>query len=165
MSERPDIPSRPTVYKGTKMRSRLEADYAAHMDRNGEAWEYEPTCFASDDGQWLPDFRVGKNRVLVEVKSAHLLERDEDEDSITFSDRIDVILKRMTIAWQSEPNAPLQLVFWSYGAVGAELAIIGHQSIPWMTFGSGLLNFPMAWLGMGQDAILMGPPPAKDSAA
>ena len=22
------------------------------------AWEYEPTCFAGPDGQWLPDFRV-----------------------------------------------------------------------------------------------------------
>ena len=51
---------RPTVYKGIEMRSRLEADYAAHLDRSGVKWEYEPTCFAGPKGQWLPDFRHHK---------------------------------------------------------------------------------------------------------
>lgn len=50
--------ARPTVYKGVKMRSRLEAGYAAWLDGCGFAWEYEPCAFATEDGQYLPDFMV-----------------------------------------------------------------------------------------------------------
>lgn len=49
---------RQTFYKGVKMRSRLEATAAALFDRFGAAWQYEPMCFASEAGQYLPDFRV-----------------------------------------------------------------------------------------------------------
>jgi hypothetical protein len=47
---------RATLYKGTRMRSRLEADYAAYLDDMEQSWEYEPICFASGSTQWLPDF-------------------------------------------------------------------------------------------------------------
>lgn len=50
--------ARPTVYKGIKMRSRLEARYAAFLDGYGIHWEYEPDCFADETGQYLPDFRI-----------------------------------------------------------------------------------------------------------
>ena len=49
---------RPTVYRGVQMRSRLEARYAAAMDYLGWEWIYEPGAFASQDGQYLPDFKV-----------------------------------------------------------------------------------------------------------
>ena len=160
------IKARPTLYKGIQMRSRLEADYAAHLDRNGETWEYEASCFASDGGQWLPDFRVGETRTLQEVKSAHLLEREEGENlGLAVIDRIDKILKRMTIAWQSEPDAWLELIFWSYGATDPVLTVLGHQTRPWVAFGGGLLTFPLAWLGMGQDVTLIAPLLAKNPAA
>jgi len=50
--------ARPTIYRGVAMRSRLEARYAAVMDERGDAWIYEPRCFASSEGQYLPDFGV-----------------------------------------------------------------------------------------------------------
>jgi hypothetical protein len=54
----PTIKARPTVYNGIKMRSRLEAGFAAWLDQNQFDWEYEPCAFASEDGQYLPDFRL-----------------------------------------------------------------------------------------------------------
>jgi len=56
----------PTVYNGIRMRSRLEAKYAAFFDRLGWAWEYEPIDL---DG-YIPDFIVdpGSELILFEVK-------------------------------------------------------------------------------------------------
>jgi hypothetical protein len=53
------IKARPTVYKGIKMRSRLEAAFAQELDaRDLEfGWKYEPECFADESGQYLPDFQ------------------------------------------------------------------------------------------------------------
>ena len=55
-----------TEYGGTTFRSQLEARWAAHFDRRGIAWEYEPARF---DG-WMPDFRLvlGDVEVYAEVK-------------------------------------------------------------------------------------------------
>lgn len=50
--------ARPTTYAGVKMRSRLEAGFAQWLDRAHLAWSYEPRCYASKKGQWLPDFEV-----------------------------------------------------------------------------------------------------------
>jgi hypothetical protein len=51
------------------MRSRLEARWAAGFDRGKIPWSYEPDCFASEHGEYLPDFALGKNRrFYVEVK-------------------------------------------------------------------------------------------------
>lgn len=147
-------PGRPTTYNGIQMRSRLEADYAAWMDRVGRKWEYEPVCFASSDGQWLPDFRAGKARVLQEVKSAHLLEQEEGEGPVDVINRIDVILQRMTIAWASEPDAWLELIFWAYGACEPTLSIAGRRDDVWQASGNGLPTFPLLWAGMGQVVTL-----------
>lgn len=84
-ADRPTIiPARPTTYRGTRMRSRLEAGFAMWLDQMGFTWAYEPECFATERGQWLPDFRVdvgcvwhdiegqlrSARRVYVEVKPA-----------------------------------------------------------------------------------------------
>ena len=53
--------ARSTTYKGVRMRSRLEAAYAEQFDAFGWRWEYEPQCFASSAGQYLPDFRLTLN--------------------------------------------------------------------------------------------------------
>lgn len=71
-----DFKARPTTYKGIQMRSRLEAGYAMWLDETGIGWEYEPVCFASEQGQYLPDFRIdvpihpfeGECTVYIEVK-------------------------------------------------------------------------------------------------
>jgi hypothetical protein len=63
---------RATTYAGIKMRSRLEAAWAEQFDAMGWPWRYEPECFASPDGQYLPDFLVSipgyAAHVYVEVK-------------------------------------------------------------------------------------------------
>lgn len=63
--------ARPTSYRGTSMRSRLEATFAQALDAAGIAWEYEPLALAGRAGQWLPDFRIASSdgsRVYVEVR-------------------------------------------------------------------------------------------------
>jgi hypothetical protein len=52
------IPARPTVYRGIQMRSRLEAGFAAWLDRRQFTWGYEPRCFATATRQYLPDFVI-----------------------------------------------------------------------------------------------------------
>lgn len=150
--KRPNIPARQTVYKGIKMRSRLEADYASALDRDGQPWEYEPTCFAGPDGQWLPDFRLGDHPTYVELKPAYLIEWDTDS-WLEVYDRVDEILRRMTVAWLSEPKTALQLVFWTYGLdqVQAPLSILGIPGGPgWLAYTPSTLDLPLLWPGMGQ---------------
>lgn len=69
------LQARPTTYRGIRMRSRLEARFAAELDRTGGVtWEYEPRAFADENGQYLPDFRVVQHDppfrapIYVEVK-------------------------------------------------------------------------------------------------
>lgn len=120
--------SRPTLYRGIQMRSRLEADFAAYLDvKHPGRWEYEPTCFAGPQGQWLPDFRIGAPGTgqYVEVKPLSLL---RDQPGYSPYDGIDEILRKMEIARLSEPECSLVLVFWEWGnastAAGTE---------PWKT--------------------------------
>lgn len=56
----------PTTYRGRRMRSRLEARWAAMFDSLGWVWEYEPM----DLRGWIPDFLVHfqQGDLLVEVK-------------------------------------------------------------------------------------------------
>lgn len=50
--------ARPTKYRGIQMRSRLEASIAQWLDAEGVDWTYEPEAFASEEGQYLPDFEL-----------------------------------------------------------------------------------------------------------
>lgn len=61
----------PTVYGGTRFRSRLEARWACFFDYAGWAWEYEPIDL---DG-YIPDFVLPfpAGALLVEVKPAFSL--------------------------------------------------------------------------------------------
>lgn len=99
------LKARPTVYKGIKMRSRLEAGYAAWLDRHAFNWEYEPCAFTDDSGvQYLPDFRLsgvsvlGRDKpatVYVEVKPAGW----EDYDTYTH------LVGRLSTIRRSDPDA------------------------------------------------------------
>jgi hypothetical protein len=93
--------ARPTTFNGVQMRSRLEARYAEWLHSYGLDWEYEPRCFASSGGQYLPDFLIrdvwflsDKRDVYVEVKPVM-----PTED----------IFERMSVIWASEPDALLAL--------------------------------------------------------
>ena len=56
----------PTVYNGTRFRSKLEARWAAMFDLIGWKWDYEPI----ELNGWIPDFHIlnAKRRLLIEVK-------------------------------------------------------------------------------------------------
>jgi hypothetical protein len=71
------LKARPTTYNGVAMRSRLEASAAASFDRLGIAWTYEPRCFASPEGQYLPDFQLGSHS-YIEVKPYDVPQEDSD---------------------------------------------------------------------------------------
>src|SRR5579859_2360584 len=104
------IQARPALYRGIRMRSRLEADYAAHLDQWGARWEYEPECFAGAAGQWLPDFGIsfaddGPLRIFTEVKPAGPLQALGRELDGGYYEHADAILRRMAVAWESMPSA------------------------------------------------------------
>jgi hypothetical protein len=125
------IKARPTLYKGIQMRSRLEADYAAYLDRTGGDWDYEPECFAGPRGQWLPDFRrnfpeTGGTYVeYVEVKPLKPL---MDAMETGNYEPIENILQRMTQAWWSNRDAILVLDFWEYGTAEPTVEFVGSIS-------------------------------------
>jgi hypothetical protein len=93
--------ARPTTYKGIRMRSRLEARFAARLDALAWVWEYEPRAFADERGQYLPDFwvdlREAERTVYIEVKP-----------TIEAAFRV---MERMQIIWSSEPDAALFIAF------------------------------------------------------
>ena len=156
-----EIKARPTTYEGIKMRSRLEADYAGWMDRRGRPWEYEPTCFGSRDGQWLPDFQTrhldpdGQAGTYVELKSAHLAGQFSDEKWLDTVNRIDGYLSKMTVAWQTKPDALLELIFWEFGADDATTEVFAFgQDRVWLTMGPSFA-FPLLWPGMEQMSSLL----------
>lgn len=66
--------SYPTIYKGVRYRSRLEAKWAAFFDLLGWRHQYEPF----DLKGWIPDFLIrGYKEVLVEVKPIGNIEEFE----------------------------------------------------------------------------------------
>jgi hypothetical protein len=129
--------ARPTLYKGKRMRSRLEADYARHLDEVNAGgpesalhfeWHYESECFAGPDGQWLPDFvkefpKVRGYREFIEVKPAHIVADAWKKPGNSAA--IDGILLKMSQAWLSDPAAVLVLDFWLYGAFKPKASIVG----------------------------------------
>lgn len=139
------------------MRSRLEADYAAHLDSAGYRWAYEPECFAGPAGQWLPDFGCtfapeGQFGIFTEVKPVGPFKEARAMPPAHF-DYADRFLKQMTIAWGSRPDAQLDLVFWEYGADMPHLHLFSQRKgEPWFAWNSG--GTILIWPGMGQLARL-----------
>lgn len=67
----------PTVYRGKRFRSRLEARFVAELDKRGIHWRYEPKRVGKDE-QYLLDFYLPDCRCWVEVKGK-LSALDEDQ--------------------------------------------------------------------------------------
>jgi hypothetical protein len=152
---------RETLYRGVKMRSRLEADYAANLDRQQYRWAYEPTCFAGPGGQWLPDFGCtfadDKDWVIFdEVKPAEPLMKHLPA-SIAYVQHVDAILQRMAVAWESKPDAYLRLTFWKYGD-GPYLTLNSRRAgdVWYAEFGEQPMW--LLWSGMGQFLRCKGAP-------
>jgi hypothetical protein len=96
------IPARPTTYKGVQMRSRLEAKAAQMYDAAGLVWTYEPQCFASESGQYLPDFRIGESAYFEVKPFAYFAE------PLNFY-VLSEVQHRMEIILESEPSASLAI--------------------------------------------------------
>lgn len=155
-----DYKPRPTMYRGIKMRSRLEADFAQYLDSVEAEWSYEPTCFAGPIGQWLPDFRAesGNSVYYVEVKPENFLERPNEE--------IDDLLARMEVAWLSEPSVYLHMVPWKWTERAPSGSLFGHPgSRLWFYQPPGAINptrRQYIWPGRGQLDRLISSEVAED---
>lgn len=109
--QRSTLAPRSTTFRGIRMRSRLEASLAAILSDADLDWDYEPECFASENGQYLPDFVVRSKGgpVYVEVKGLPI------DDPAPFQRRMEIILA-------SDPSARLFLVDstgeWWFGSDG-----------------------------------------------
>jgi hypothetical protein len=122
--------ARPTTYKGIEMRSRLEAGYAQWLDTVNITWEYEPTCFGSDRGQYLPDFQLRDVRIVgvgpcdfyVECKP---FEPDWDE------------MRRALAVIRANTERGLFLVTW--------------PGTTWMLLDNGHDGCPVHWIICGKD--------------
>lgn len=89
------IDPRRTEYRGVMMRSRIEADFAHHLDSQRIVWRHEPAIFGPRGEGYLPDFALLREDGphFVEVKST-LREVPEAE-------------RRMAVIWDSLPDAVL----------------------------------------------------------
>lgn len=103
------IEARPTWYRGTLMRSRLEASAAGLLDELGMPWAYEPCCFASGLDQYLPDFELFPGgpspKVFLEIKPTGLCpEWPPDPDGA-----LALALRRMEVINDTHQEAILAL--------------------------------------------------------
>jgi hypothetical protein len=78
------------------MRSRLEATWAQWFDNHGFGWQYEPRCYASQNGQYLPDFMLCQGNLFVDIKG---IMSDHGTRAKLFD--------RMSIITQSSPDVVL----------------------------------------------------------
>jgi len=59
----------PTVFKGIRLKSRLEADFAYLIENLGYKWLYEPQSYLLDNGyHYLPDFYVPELKLFIECR-------------------------------------------------------------------------------------------------
>ena len=92
------IESKETVYRGVTMRSRLEADFARHLDSLGLDWVYEPAIYGPKGSGYLPDFRVDRE------DGPHFFEVKPTLYEVPMAKR------RMLVILRSHPNATLIVV-------------------------------------------------------
>lgn len=100
------IEARPTWYRGTLMRSRLEASAAGLLDELNVPWVYEPCCFASGPEQYLPDFQLfpdEQSKIFLEIKPEGLCLDWPPEPRSPLA----VALRRMEVIHDTYPDALL----------------------------------------------------------
>lgn len=92
------IDSTPTEYRGIQMRSKLEADFAGHLDRLGVDWKYEPEIFGPRGAGYLPDFLLGSGNERTYVELKPTVEQAEAAKA------------RIAVIWETHPDAVLLIV-------------------------------------------------------
>lgn len=86
----------PAVYRGVRMRSQLEADFAKHLDDLGvTTWEYEPQRYYAGERSYLPDFLIGRTKFF-EIKPTQA--------------EVDEAARRMEVIFETVPDATLTVV-------------------------------------------------------
>jgi len=89
------IKSKPTIYNGTKYRSRLEARWAAFFDLIGWRYQYEPYDF---DG-YTPDYVIyGTNNRLLFIEIKPIVNR---EYAIEYSKKLNNINNKINVVMLS----------------------------------------------------------------
>lgn len=86
-----DVIALPTVYKGTRFESRLEARWAVFFDEKNVRWSYEKQGFKVSGECYLPDFDLSEHfgqTVLFEVKGKH-----PGEEKMRFYESMSKIMK------------------------------------------------------------------------
>ncbi len=116
------IKARPTTYDGIDMRSRLEARYAAWLDREHIRWEYEPQCYATSEGQYLPDFRLHDIIILGSPRTLYI-------DTKPTAALTAATLTRMQIIHQSEPDAWLGVETPDVEREGSTIAVCAPDDL------------------------------------
>lgn len=101
----------PTEYRGTRFRSKLEADTAAFLDAHGIAWAFEPEGYRFADGVcYLPDFVLPEIHAVLEVKGV-LTDLD--------------LAKLAPFVAQAEPRGYLTLVSYAPAGLNVTAYTIG----------------------------------------
>lgn len=133
----------PTVYRGYRMRSRLEARWACFWDALGVGWEYERDAFGLEGVRYLPDFWLPDFRIWVEIKGEI---RDDQAGArmIEQCGRLAHMDRRPVVLCFHDPFKPLCAVFthkqmypesrWTYCRVCGKLALgvrSGTFSLVW----------------------------------
>lgn len=118
----------PTVYRGVRFASTLEADWAATFDFFGWKWQYEPEGLQLEDGQWYrPDFYLPAQRVWCEVKGPHneriskpaSLQSSLDYDAFDWESELVVVLR------PPEPSGVGgEAAQWENTAAGQDIVIV-----------------------------------------
>lgn len=134
---------RPTAYKGVQMRSRLEAGFAAWLDRWHFDWTYEPRAYASELGQYLPDFELSAVSTLGAQYTVFIEVKPKSPD-------YGLLYRQCRIIRATEPRA-LLLAMWPDGggfeALWADGPVAGSRAV-WVFAGPDVktprLEFPLA---------------------
>lgn len=119
----------PTVYRGIKFASTLEADWAAMFDHLGWAWQYEPVGVQLEDGQrYRPDFYLPSQRVWAEVKGPHneridkasALQAGLSNDSFDWDTDLVVILRPPRVG----RNGAGERAWWENAINGQDIVLV-----------------------------------------
>jgi len=124
------LTARPTTYKGVDMRSRLEAGFAQWLDGMRWTWAYEPECFASENGQWLPDFRVDIPCVSADVGSGQTVYIEVKPATFTLHDLAD-LRPRILGLYASKPNDDVAAVLAQEGHNPLIITPDGDEPLDW----------------------------------
>jgi hypothetical protein len=102
---RPILRARPTLYRGVRMRSRLEATVAEWLDARNVKWEYEPIRYAGRGGSYLPDFRLPDVVIEGTPEVLYLEVKPNRADRQIPGEWVGPLLSSMEWIWESEPRA------------------------------------------------------------